>query len=110
VLLKTIHALAGQVMACDDLGEIAVDRPLMEQGFDSLMAVEMKNRLGHAFGADLPVSLLFDYPTIERMRDYIFEEILGPEKPGDPGKNGAADLPTATDDLLEEIEDLITPR
>ena len=44
--------------------------PLMDQGFDSLMAVELRNRLSQIIGKTLPVSLLFDYPTLEKIRDF----------------------------------------
>jgi len=110
-LLSAIQLLAEQVMGYEDSQEMAVDRPLMELGFDSLMAVEMRNKLSKAVGAELPVSLLFDYPTLEKIRDFLFEEILAHKKRDDPGEtDSATDPPTAADDLLEEIEDLITLR
>jgi acyl transferase domain-containing protein/acyl carrier protein len=46
---------------------IAVDRPLRDSGLDSLMALELKNRLSRATGLSLPATLLYDHPTVEAL-------------------------------------------
>jgi acyl transferase domain-containing protein/NADPH:quinone reductase-like Zn-dependent oxidoreductase/NADP-dependent 3-hydroxy acid dehydrogenase YdfG len=46
-------------------------QPLMKMGLDSLMALEMRNRLASAFGRPLTATLLFDYPTIGALADFL---------------------------------------
>ena len=51
------------------------DRPLQELGLDSLMAVEIKNRLSKGSGLRLPVTLLFDHPTCQSLATKLSAEI-----------------------------------
>ncbi len=108
VILSYIQGLAKKVMGYDESQGIAVDKPLMEQGFDSLMAVEMRNRLNKEISVNLPVTLLFDYPTLEKIATFILEEILSFKTPEEaPDKKGEDHETTSTNDVLKEIDELL---
>jgi len=51
-------------------------QPLDQLGLDSLIAVELRNVLGRAVGETLPATLLFDYPTVEALTDYLAGEVF----------------------------------
>ncbi|WP_394836500.1 SDR family NAD(P)-dependent oxidoreductase [Pendulispora rubella] len=58
-------------------GSIEPLRPLQELGLDSLMAVELRDRLASASGRRLSATLLFDYPTPDALARWLRTELLG---------------------------------
>lgn len=78
--------------------------PLGDMGLDSLLAVELRNTLGHALGQALPATLLFDYPTIDALTDHLLDSVLR-----EPSQSSAeSDLPAAAPaaSMVDAIEDL----
>jgi len=70
-LVEIVHR---EITAVFDLGpQHSLDprRPLQELGLDSLMAVELRNRLGAAIGLRLPATLLFDHPTAAKLARFL---------------------------------------
>ena len=60
-------------------------------GMDSLMAVELKNRLETSLGRTLPVTALFNYSTIDALASYLYREILSTEISGEPAPSADPD-------------------
>jgi pimaricinolide synthase PimS1 len=51
------------------------ERTFMELGFDSLGAVELRNRLAQAAGTGLPATLVFDFPTPLAVVGYLRSKV-----------------------------------
>jgi acyl carrier protein len=78
-LVDFVRSHVNGVLHRDPSKPISRDRRLMDLGVDSLMAVELRDRLGRGLELDrsLPATLIFDHPTIDAIADYIEREVLG---------------------------------
>ena len=104
LLLDLVRSLVG-----DTLGHVrAVDarRGFKELGFDSLTAVDLRNRLNRATGLRLPATLVFDYPTPADLVERLRAELFGTPE---PERAEAAVERSVDEDLIEQmdVDDLI---
>ena len=77
VLLDLVRSHIATVLGNTTAEAIDPDRAFQELGFDSLTAVEMRNRLKAATGLALSPTLIFDYPTPSRLASYFRSELAG---------------------------------
>ena len=81
--------------------DLDLDRPLSDEGFDSLMAVQLKNRLQSSLGVSAPVSLFVAGRSVKELArevEALLEEEPTTELHADPLSN--------PEELLANIDDL----
>ncbi|MGX1812219.1 SDR family NAD(P)-dependent oxidoreductase [Nocardia sp. NPDC055321] len=76
LVLEVVLAQAAAVLGYDGGTGIAPSRAFTDIGFDSLTAVELRNRLNTATGIRLPVTTIFDHPTPAALARYLTAQIL----------------------------------
>ncbi|MGW1728613.1 type I polyketide synthase [Streptomyces sp. NPDC002306] len=76
LLLDLLRTHAALVLGYPGPHEIDPVRTFKDLGFDSLTAVELRNKLGSAAGMPLPATLLFDHPTPLALARHLRTKLL----------------------------------
>jgi len=74
-LMRAVQAEVAAVLGLSDVSVVRPTRTLQELGLDSLMAVELNNRLGVLIQSKLSATVAFDYPTPKALTDMLMERL-----------------------------------
>ncbi len=99
LLLQHVEGVVNAVFGFDSSKATDRQRSLFDNGLDSLMALEIKNRLESGLQIVLPSTLLFEHPNIEALGTYLSQE-MGIES------TSAEPVESEDDKLLKELESM----
>tara|TARA_R110002096_G_scaffold189337_1_gene369903 strand:- start:20980 stop:27615 length:6636 start_codon:yes stop_codon:yes gene_type:complete len=102
-----IDAMARTVLGIGNTHELDHDTSLNEQGLDSLLAVEMRNRLSKAIDMPLPASIMFDYPTVVQLSAHLVSLLKETANTISPDSRQQSGPRPGRDDAVVELRDSI---
>ncbi|MEV7012934.1 type I polyketide synthase [Streptosporangium sp. NPDC051022] len=116
LLLDAVRTHVAAVLAHGGPAEVDPDRSFRDLGFDSLSAVNLRNRLAAETGLELSAALVFNHPTPAALAGHLVSALFGEDPagpaPADRGGTGEQasgeddpDLAEATDDELFKLLD-----
>ncbi|MDG4533493.1 type I polyketide synthase [Streptomyces sp. AV19] len=94
-LLTLVRTHVASVLGYDDPRTVGERRTFTDIGFDSLRALQLRNRLNGATGLRLPATLVFDHPTPAALGRYLRTRLV-PDAPSAPAAEDPATPPPAT--------------
>ncbi|WP_316524162.1 polyketide synthase [Kitasatospora brasiliensis] len=71
------------------VASVAPDSPMRAMGVDSVMSLELRNRLERRFGLRLAATVIWNYPTVQDLSAFL-DERLAPERPAEAPAGSAA--------------------
>jgi NAD(P)-dependent dehydrogenase (short-subunit alcohol dehydrogenase family)/acyl carrier protein len=98
IVTEQLNEVSRKILGLDANTALDPHRPLQEYGLDSLMAVELRNSIGALLDRTLPATLLFKYPTMKALTDFVLESI--------PQTAPAATEATSTDTDAADVASL----
>jgi acyl transferase domain-containing protein len=109
ILLQAVLEEVAHVLRLGSQGSVRKRDRLMEIGLDSLMALDLSRRLASRLGrAEMPATLMFDYPTPEAIAEYILQR-MGQDESGVSTMEAevvmSAESPLLSEEEVHEMSD-----
>ena len=92
-LLGVLSAITAEVLGHGSAADVGPKQTFQQLGFDSLLAVQLRNRLSAQVGIRLPATLIFDYPTPAVLARFVISELF---------PTGPANADGRTDDRTDQ--------
>ncbi len=84
-VMAVVRSEVGVVLGLGTGAGVEMGREFRKLGFDSLLGVELRNRLGVVTGLRLPATLVYDHPSPEAVADYILKDVTAGDPTARPG-------------------------
>nr|ADZ24997.1 polyketide synthase [Sorangium cellulosum] len=104
LLVEHVTAVVRKILGIGPSRPVAPERGFFDMGMDSMMSVELRNRLQSSLGCSLPATVAFDNPTVNQLVDYLEGSALARGQEEAPVRAAIDDAELGA--LLEEVDAL----
>ena len=108
LIKKVVIEIVQNILGLKSTENIPLEVPMTDQGFDSLMAVQLTNAIGRRLDQRLPVSLIFNAPTVNAMSEALASMIEETQvQSNNKPSNQPQDTVNNAQSLLDELDKLL---
>ncbi|WP_344432335.1 SDR family NAD(P)-dependent oxidoreductase, partial [Amycolatopsis minnesotensis] len=102
-VLEMVRVNVAAVLGHRGPDAVVVDRGFLDAGFDSLSAVELRNRINAETGLRFPSTFLYDYPNPALMAAKIDADLFGEDAATVDDAPGALEIDALDDETLVKL-------
>ena len=102
-----VESSVRQILGIPSSQVLDQSKALTDLGLDSLLAVQLRNHLSKLIQQTLPVSLAFNYPTIEDLNTFISSMMESAALSAQGGSNSETLLTNPANSTVESAQDLL---
>ncbi len=107
LVMAHVWAQVADVLGLDANTVADPRQPLRDLGLDSLLAIEVRNRLSAEFEQPLPATLVFDYPSLGAISSFVAERMAGnaPKRASEPAPRRSEEAPLVVPAAIDALSD-----
>lgn len=103
LLLYQLRMQAARVLGLASPEQVGMQQGFFTLGMDSLMAMDLRNRLQDDLEVTLPATLFFKYPTVEELSEYLVRDVLAELFPIESGAPAATTEHASSEATLDDL-------
>nr|AEU17898.1 putative type I PKS [Streptomyces antibioticus] len=101
-LESLIAGYVAVVLKYPSAADVPVEETFRDLGFESVTAIELRNRIAAATGVDVKLTDVLNYPTVTDLAEFVGERLPEADLAG-PGLPAAADAPAESSDSIATL-------
>ena len=107
VTRRYLKDIIQKILGIKDDSVIKYNKPLSELGIDSLLGLEIKKSIDSAIGIKLPATLVFNYPTIDKISEFLLSDVLNEKVSSESMNNLEKEISEdESDKMIDNINEL----